>query len=443
MNARRATDTHRWKAFILVLTLPPPLALLFFYLRFSVDFPYLDQWEFVLFLQRYHETGLSFADFWAQHNEHRLIFPRLIMLGLALLSGWDIRCELAMNYALGCAVFLCLAQYIRVMQIEAITRAPAIIWPTLSLFCFSMSQWQNWFLGWQLQEYLNVLAVLVALYAVTVYPLGARGQIAGILAAIVATYSFGNGIFVWPISMILLGIRTRDREPGARVWLVTWSVAGLGALASYLYGFEVPPHHPGMEASIGSVFAYPGYFFAFVGQPVWNFNVSGAILAGILGTALWFVLVFELLRRDHRALRTRLLLLGLGLYSLGSALITAYARAGYGLEQAMSPRYVTMAQLLWVACLIGIAMRSAAPGQKLLRAASGLILVAGSLSYLYGAYRWTERYHAYAPVRDVLLTGDDETMIRRIYPEPGVVLERREILRNLRYSIFRDEEVSQ
>lgn len=64
------------------------------------------------------------------------------------------------------------------------------------------------------------------------------------------------------------------------------------------------------------------------------------------------------------------------------------------------------------------------------------------MSYVHGAYRWTERYHAYTPVRAVLLQGHDEALIRRIYPDPKAVLERRELLRKLRYSIFRDEEVS-
>jgi hypothetical protein len=38
----------------------------------------------------------------SQHNESRKVFPRLIFLGLADLTGWDIRAELAVIVALVC-----------------------------------------------------------------------------------------------------------------------------------------------------------------------------------------------------------------------------------------------------------------------------------------------------------------------------------------------------
>ena len=70
---------------------------------YGVDIPSWDQWELVPLLGKMHAGKLSFADLWARHNEHRILFPRSIMLLLASLTDWNIIYELYVNVILGCA----------------------------------------------------------------------------------------------------------------------------------------------------------------------------------------------------------------------------------------------------------------------------------------------------------------------------------------------------
>lgn len=80
----------------LALTIAPPV-IQFLYIRcFSVDVPWWDEWAFVDLLQSWsrQDMGRVIALLWAQHNEHRPLFPRLIMLVLAQLTGWNIRTEM-------------------------------------------------------------------------------------------------------------------------------------------------------------------------------------------------------------------------------------------------------------------------------------------------------------------------------------------------------------
>ncbi|HZS38481.1 MAG TPA: hypothetical protein VFF06_16715, partial [Polyangia bacterium] len=72
---------RRWP---LGVALVPAIALAAFVWRFGVDVPYWDQWELVPLLKGAHDGTLRAADFFALHNEHRLVVPRLIMLGLAM-----------------------------------------------------------------------------------------------------------------------------------------------------------------------------------------------------------------------------------------------------------------------------------------------------------------------------------------------------------------------
>src|SRR2546422_11380275 len=68
----------------------PVLALIVLVRTYGVNVPFWDQWDLVPFFQRYKSAELEWGDVWAQHAGHRIFFPRLIMLGLAVLSNWNI-----------------------------------------------------------------------------------------------------------------------------------------------------------------------------------------------------------------------------------------------------------------------------------------------------------------------------------------------------------------
>ena len=74
---------------IAVLFLPLAFTFSFVY-KFGITIPYWDQWELVPLLEKMHNHTLTLADLWAQHNEHRIIFPKILMMLLARLSNWNI-----------------------------------------------------------------------------------------------------------------------------------------------------------------------------------------------------------------------------------------------------------------------------------------------------------------------------------------------------------------
>lgn len=79
----RPTKSGRVEFLRLAGVAAPFLVLAVMIAVFAVNVPFLDQWELVELFRKYHEGQLGFADFFAQHNEHRLLFPRLVMFGLA------------------------------------------------------------------------------------------------------------------------------------------------------------------------------------------------------------------------------------------------------------------------------------------------------------------------------------------------------------------------
>ena len=358
----RASRTHPAQWLFWGIPLLSCAALVILVFRYAVAVPVLDQWALVSLLDKWHGHNLTFADFWAQHNEHRLVFPRLIMLACAVLSGWDLRWELAVNLLLGVGIYAALTTQIR--QTAQRTGILAFRWlaPVFALAIFSFRQHENWEWGWQLQIFLNVLAVIVGIVALAKWPLSWLRLGVGMACGIVATYSFANGMLFWLVGGCL--VLCLPRSPRKWPYLILWVLVGSAVIASYRYQFADNPimreslayglRHPvtfllyavtyvGSLFSIGNLEAHPYWSMAFAATP-----------AGLFGlAALWRVA-----RNCRLQGVSRDLWLPYGamvFYASLSALVSASGRVSMGVVQSTASRYTTISQLFWVG-LVGLAL---------------------------------------------------------------------------------------
>src|SRR4030043_2115354 len=155
------TSTSVKKIFVGIAILLPLIFTFFFVYEFGITIPFWDQWELVPLLEKMHNHTLTLADLWAQHNEHRILFPKSLMLLLARLSNWDIFLELCANMIIATFTFLFLLSILR--NTSKITS----FWLKMfiSVMIFSMFQWENWSWGWQMQILLSVLGSVIAIWA--------------------------------------------------------------------------------------------------------------------------------------------------------------------------------------------------------------------------------------------------------------------------------------
>lgn len=341
------------------LALLPFLALGIKVYHYGLYFPYWDAWHFSLFLEKARVDGLGFADFWAQHNEHRPIFPRLLMFLLATLSGWNVAWELAVNVLMSACTFLLLCRL--AFRGSKPDTKPWPIVPLFSFLVFSWVQMENWVWGWQMEVFMSTLALVagvVLLSGVRFTPL--RFALA-LGAGIVASYSFANGLLFWFALAPLVAFAPALKRQARLVYSLLWVAVAACALQLYFFAY----HKPDVSPSLSSIFQAPlqfiGYVVIYLGAPVtgivtpttWH-GVALPVgplhyLAGIGGLVALAVLARLLPRRRPDAYHAALPWLGLVLYVLGSAAITAAGRAGMGLEQAMTSRYTTISTLYWCA----------------------------------------------------------------------------------------------
>lgn len=436
--------------------------------KYNVPVPFLDHWDLVPMLEKSYQGNLSFNDFWELHNEHRSLFHRLIFLGLARLTDWDIRYELAASILLALGIFGVLVWQVR-RTAQDLGR-PELRWavPATSVIIFSMSQYQDWLWGIPFCIFLSVLAVVSSIVLLASQPFQWTRFVAATLLGIVASYSFGNGGLVWPIGLVMLSVVTagkKERKPS----LIIWAVVGALTMGFYFYHYEKPEEHPALTLLFQHPIEYAGYVLKFLGNicaeyPGTNIGLDAAcaVVYGLGATVALGWASRVLLRNKLVQLSALLPYLCLGLYSVASALLIGIGRLGLGSDQALMSRYCALSAPLWFSLVIALILlvtsnprqaESQTGGEVLekerkaarwLLQAATILLVLGSALALDGAQRMS-RALAYAEARLLSLAANpsgeiDYRALGFLHPRPAVILQYYPFLKQHRLSVFRDQE---
>jgi len=149
--------------FLLGVSILPAVLLCFMLVQYWVNIPVWDEWDgFENIFEKYYTKTLTFNDFITQHNESRTMFPRLIVLGLGLMTGWDVRVVMCVSIAMACGISLNL--FVLLSRVNILPLTTKLVLLSLSnLFVFSFVQWENWLWGLQMVVYLPPLMLTTGL----------------------------------------------------------------------------------------------------------------------------------------------------------------------------------------------------------------------------------------------------------------------------------------
>ncbi len=331
------------------LAIIPLFSVLFFINSNSVNVPFLDQYELVPIIKDIHNNSLTFQDLWQQHNEHRIFFPRIVMLASAVISKWDIREGILINWVVATASFVFLAILLRLTARRLSNTVPIWMPLLISLAFFSILQYENWLWGWQVQWFLNVFGIMLATYSITkliISPKQLLWLATTILGAIIAQYSLGNGMLIWPIIIaVLIYCRIKKKWIGLTVLIAS--------ISTLLYYFNY--HDPTGSVSKTLVFHEPiqfiGYTMLYLGRPL-SYGHIAVAFSGFLILLTFLTIAIFLFVKNKARFKICIPWFMLGFYAIASALITGLSRLGYGAGQSLSSRYTTISTLLLLSLIV-------------------------------------------------------------------------------------------
>ena len=393
-----------------------PVALAVVILTTSVDVPFWDEWEWADLIYRSHMGTLQFADIWAQHNEHRLLFPQLIVLALDRFGGWSqTREQLVSLFFLVCTEIGLLAIIRRTLR--GAVAAVAVIMSCVFLF----GLWQNENLSWGFQTAWFICnACVVGVVALLARPDRQSSEVgAAILLGVIASYSSSQGLVAWVAGAVAIVLVPRTVMRTLVVWICA-------AAATYaIFKIDSVPATAGHINVLQHPTAVVQYMLAYFGSPLENMQgvVKSALCGAFVLTAIAVSFVSDIARPNRLVhLTRRAPWYALAVYPLVCAAGTAYGRGEYGVDQALASRYTSIAGLLWIsAVVIGCTYVSRLPALtwrvRIFAVAVSVVAIFAARAEFWGWENW-QVFDARSVAARAAFERSDATALTTMYPDP-------------------------
>jgi len=328
----------------------------------TVDLIFGDEWGVVWFYNyKFLQGNLTLNDLIQQHNESRLLFPKIIFFGLAALNHFHYSTynESILIFATACLISINIFLLSRFTLLLAPWKYLLLL-TLANLLIFSPIQWQNWNWGIQLIVFMPIACISTAL---VLTKLKLRFWIIAVTTALlgtISTFSYANGMLFWVtvfpgLAFTQISDWKQLRQSLSSRWkvLALWLVFAVLNIGFYFYQYKKPPYHPSFFEAFKKPVDAVLYLLTFLGSPV----AAGSLLAAqIMGAVVLSYFVWLIIRlwqhRHHQGWLQRVYpWLCLAAYTLLSAVITTGGRVGFGVIQALDSRYTTFSAYLWVAVL--------------------------------------------------------------------------------------------
>ena len=416
-----------------------PAALPYLYVRaFGVNVVFADAWDMVLVFHKFFSGRLTFADLYAQHNEHRMFFPKGAELLVGLLTRYNNVAE--MYVVVSC--FLITA----VVLLVAFRREiglPLIFFVPVALLIFSFRQYENMLFGFQISFAFTQTFGVLALYLLSSSSrgnFGAYAFAAALGSATIASFSTAQGLLVWPAGLLglLLGLGAR---PGKKVLLVLWGLVGVAEWVAYFVDYHTPRGHPPLLDALGHIGTAPGYFLTLLGSALFwqpEHAYEGGLVIGCLALAMFLATYGRGVLRQHP------FWISLLFYSLLILATITLGRSGmFGVLQATASRYTTFSVLAVASIYALLAKMVFATTASVLRTVLlitlfGIILLSAGVSYRDGIEVGRAQEVSTERAAHILETygSQPDARLVALYPRPETVRSRAPFLERLGYNVF-------
>lgn len=419
-----------------------PAALGMLYVRtFGVSVVFSDAWSMVPLFDKWSSGTLALSDLFDQHLEHRMFFPRVVMLLLGGITRYDTVVEMYLIQAclLATLVFLLLATGGNI-------RRWLFVFVPVAFLVFSFRQYENMLWGFQTSFVFAQTFGVLALFLLYFLGRGDRRNFAFVAAlgsGTIASFSAAQGLFVWPAGLLQLFLGPLER-PTKRILVSLWALAGAAEWVAYFFDYTTPRTRPPLLSTLYHPLVGIEYFLNLLGSSLF-WRQSSAFVGGSLLVCLALVSLFLIYR--HRELGAYSFWISVLLYSFLTLVSTTLGRSGqFGALQAMAPRYTTFS-ILAVASIYAILAKMALERRSrlaivLLSTMAGVVLLSAATSYQKGIEAGKKERVARERAAFVLSTYEsqpDEALTESLNPRARVVRERAPVLRKLGYNVFSEQ----
>lgn len=379
----------------------------------------------------------TLGDLWAQHNEHRLVIPKLFYLA-------DFYWFRATNIFLFASILV-----VQTLHALLFTKIASISWalrPALFAlifaFLFSPVQLHNFVWEFQICFVLGAFFASACAWSFAAFYAAYRSKTPGpkvvrifaltISMAICATLSLANGLVLWPILVLILIVLRVN-------WRYTMTLMAVTVLvfSTYFTAWFTPEGHSRPLDSLRNPLDMIHYVLCYIGGSWATFGLGPAAAFGGAGVLLGAFVLVSLWRRRKNLRFLDLFVAVTILDCIATAFETALGRLDFGLGQAASSRYQTVAMVYWAA----LAMWTVSRRSWMPRLAALTCFTLAALAPLAGIANIVGTYLGWPAAFDdaaaTMITGvDDDDAMYVVWPMDGTVQPVIDLLRSRHKSVF-------
>jgi len=400
--------------------------------------PYWDMWSGYLEFYTKVQSGDWYA--WiAQHNEHRIFLSRILFwFDIHFFNGASYFL-LICNFALLSAIAYSFYKFIsNLFDEKSNTRKWLIL--IITILSFSWIQNENITWGFQSQFFLAYLVPLVSFYLLAKY-IQERNDayfILSLITGILSVFTMGNGIATLPL-LFFLGVILRI----SKLRQLTILIATLATLYLYFLDYtSVAGHGSVSETFLQHTKNFFLYIFTYLGGPFSKiFGSSALYIIQIFGvlfivSSLYFAVITYRNKENVFIFALLTFIVYVGVTAFG----TAGGRAIFGLNHALTSRYMTPSLMGWSTLLI-LFIYFYHKNLQILKYIRVLFFII-PLLFLYQQSE-ALKYHSDSEQRVAAvaleLSIKDETLLKTIFPSSDRLMQIVKVPREKNLSIFDDE----
>jgi hypothetical protein len=340
----------RLVALLTVLGFAIPVGIYFWVIaHFGVNVIVDDQLSNVSLIKASQTQVIPWGALWVQHTQNRMLFPNLLVLLLSRTVHFDIRVEELFGaiLLLGATALLIWSHKRRSPQ------TPWLYYCPVAILTFSLVQYENTLWGFQVAWYMVLVSLAAAIVLLDCVALSWWALGGAIVAGIVGTFSSFEGLFIWPVGLLLL--YQRRRRPA---FLAVWGGSAVATAALFFYKFSSNAVDPSHGYALHHLWVSAKFFLFAVGDIVGitvkpgSTNANVLIFGALVLILALFTVVYYGPRRDERSGSP--IGVALTVFGLLFAASVTQGRVFFGSWGASASRYTTFDLLILVGLYLAV-----------------------------------------------------------------------------------------
>lgn len=356
---------------VAVICLVPIIVYLIIVYKFSDNIPFWDDYDAILgYLTFYVQEDFpgKVSMLFQSHNEHRIFLVRVITISYYYLFG-----EINFIPLIYIGNTFYVGVFVLVYKVfKNDLKINLIYFIPIPIILFQTQYFTN--SVWAMASLQNFGILFVSL--LSLYLLHKEKFVAALIIGVLAIYTSGNGLLVFPIGAFGLWIKQRR----GRLFYI-WCAIGVIAIGLYFFGYKSNPEHPSIWEAILNPLNAAEYLLNFTGSyfKIWRTHTVWAFSAIILMLICLIVLKKYYLNMP--------MLSSILLFLILTACLTTLSRSGFGASQAFTDRYrMYSAMFVAISYLMGLRIISNDKFKQL------LFTVVLIISVLNNSYSFTKYY---------------------------------------------------